>query len=121
MRWPEVDSGPRRVLVVPVGSLEQNGPHLPLDTDTRIAVAVARRAYASGTRVALAPAIGVGAGGEHQDFPGTLSIGTATLTGCLTELGRHLSLHWQASSSESMRCTCSRFTVATAVIQSFLE
>jgi mycofactocin precursor peptide peptidase len=96
MRWPEVDSGPRRVLVVPVGSLEQHGPHLPLDTDTRIAAAVARRACASVTGVALAPAIGIGASGEHQDFPGTLSIGTAALTGCLIELGRQSSLHWQA-------------------------
>jgi mycofactocin system creatininase family protein len=96
MRWPEVDSGPRRVLVVPVGSLEQHGPHLPLDTDTRIAVAVARGACASVSGVALAPAIGIGASGEHRDFPGTLSIGTAALTGCLIELGRHSSLHWRA-------------------------
>jgi creatinine amidohydrolase len=96
MRWPEVDSGPRRVLVVPVGSLEQHGPHLPLDTDTRIAVAVARRACAGVTGVALAPAIGVGASGEHRDFPGTLSIGTTALAACLIELGRHSSLHWQA-------------------------
>jgi mycofactocin precursor peptide peptidase len=96
MRWPEADSGPRRTLVVPVGSLEQHGPHLPLDTDSRIAVAVARRACASVTGVALAPAIGIGASGEHRDFPGTLSIGTEALTGCLIELGRHSSLHWQA-------------------------
>ena len=42
--WPDVEHTLRRLLVVPVGSLEQHGPHLPLDTDTRIAVAVARRA-----------------------------------------------------------------------------
>lgn len=44
--WPEVERGPRQLLVVPVGSLEQHGPHLPLDTDTRIAMAVAQRACA---------------------------------------------------------------------------
>ena len=96
MRWPEVAGGPRRLLVVPVGSLEQHGPHLPLDTDTRIAVAVARRACAGRAGVALAPAIGIGASGEHAEFPGTLSIGTEALTACLIELGRHASLHWAA-------------------------
>ncbi len=95
-RWPEVEGGPRRLLVVPVGSLEQHGPHLPLDTDTQIATAVARRACAGRPGVALAPAFAVGASGEHADFPGTLSIGTEALTACLTELGRHASLHWPA-------------------------
>jgi mycofactocin precursor peptide peptidase len=94
--WPDVEGGPRRLLVVPVGSLEQHGPHLPLDTDTRIAVAVARRACAGRAGLALAPAIGIGASGEHADFPGTLSIGTEALTACLIELGRHSSLHWAA-------------------------
>jgi len=95
-RWPDVEHAARRLLVVPVGSLEQHGPHLPLDTDTRIAEAVARRACAGRAGVALAPAFCVGASGEHADFPGTLSIGTAALTSCLTELGRHASLHWPA-------------------------
>ncbi len=96
MRWPTIEEGPRRLLVVPVGSLEQHGPHLPLDTDTRIAVAVARRACAGRAGVALAPAFCIGASGEHADFPGTLSIGTEALTTCLIELGRHASLHWTA-------------------------
>jgi creatinine amidohydrolase len=96
MRWPDVGSIPRRVLVVPVGSLEQHGPHLPLDTDTRIAVAIARRTCAGQSGVALAPAITIGASGEHAGFPGTLSIGSAALAGCLIELGRHASLDWPA-------------------------
>ena len=94
--WPEVDGTPRRVLVVPVGSLEQHGPHLPLDTDTRIAVAVARRASAGRVGIALAPAITIGASGEHAGFPGTLSIGSTALTNCLIELGRHASRDWPA-------------------------
>jgi mycofactocin system creatininase family protein len=96
MRWPEIEQGPRRLLVVPVGSLEQHGPHLPLDTDTRIAVAVARRACAGRPGVALAPAFAIGASGEHAAFPGTLSIGAEALTACLIELGRHASLQWPA-------------------------
>jgi mycofactocin system creatininase family protein len=74
---------------VPVGSTEQHGPHLPLDTDTRIAVAVAR-GVAERLRGdwALAPAIGYGASGEHEGFPGTVSIGTAALELLLLEFGR---------------------------------
>lgn len=94
--WPEVEAGPRRVLVVPVGSLEQHGAHLPLDTDTRIATAVAGRACSGRSGVGLAPPIAIGASGEHADFPGTLSIGSVALSTLLVELGRHASLHWPA-------------------------
>src|ERR1700691_2682728 len=94
--WPEVEAAPRRLLVVPVGSLEQHGAHLPLDTDTRIAAAVARRACAGRSGGGLAPPIAIGASGEHADFPGTLSIGSVALSTLLVELGRHASLHWPA-------------------------
>ena len=94
--WPEVEAGPRRLLMVPVGSLEQHGAHLPLDTDTRIAPAGAGRACAGRSGVGLAPSIAIGASGEHADFPGTLSIGSVALSTLLVELGRHASLHWPA-------------------------
>ncbi len=81
---------------MPLGSLEQHGPHLPLDTDTRIACAVASRACAPRAGVGLAPPVAIGASGEHADFPGTLSVGTVALTSLLVELGRHASLHWPA-------------------------
>ncbi|MGB2719121.1 MAG: mycofactocin biosynthesis peptidyl-dipeptidase MftE [Rhodococcus sp. (in: high G+C Gram-positive bacteria)] len=80
--WPHVDGS--RILVVPVGSLEQHGPHLPLDTDTRIADAVARTI----PDALVGPAIAYGASGEHEGFPGTVSIGTAALEALLVEYGR---------------------------------
>jgi creatinine amidohydrolase len=83
-------------VLVPLGSLEQHGPHLPLDTDTRIAVAVASGAAGAREGVALAPPVTFGASGEHAGFPGTLSIGTPALTELLIELGRDASRDWDA-------------------------
>ena len=74
-------------LIVPVGSTEQHGPHLPLDTDTRIATAVAGE-VADRLGLLIAPAIPYGASGEHQGFAGTVSIGTAALQAVLVEYGR---------------------------------
>jgi creatinine amidohydrolase len=87
--WPELDGPARVTLLVPVGSVEQHGPHLPLDTDTRIACAVARAvADRLGPDVLVAPALSFGASGEHETFPGTVSIGTDGLRMVLVELGR---------------------------------
>jgi len=87
--WPEVDDlGGRAVLALPLGSLEQHGPHLPLDTDTRVAVAVARGLATRRPDVALAPPLAYGASGEHADFPGTLLVGHEVLAGLLVELVR---------------------------------
>lgn len=79
-------------VVVPVGSTEQHGPHLPLDTDTRIASAVAdavvARLISGGVPALLAPPIAYGASGEHEGFPGTVSIGSEVLSQVLLEYGR---------------------------------
>lgn len=77
------------LLLVPVGSCEQHGPHLPLGADTLIAEAIARGAAEQlGADVVVAPALAITASGEHQGFPGTLSIGTPALTTVLVELVR---------------------------------
>lgn len=73
--------------MIPLGSTEQHGPHLPLDTDTRIATSVTR-AVAQRLDWLVAPAIAYGASGEHQSFPGTISIGTEALATLLIEYGR---------------------------------
>jgi creatinine amidohydrolase len=76
------------VLLVPIGSCEQHGPHLPLDTDTRIAVAVSMRAAERAGGAVVAPAVAYGSSGEHAGFAGTLSIGQAALETLVVELVR---------------------------------
>lgn len=85
---PDVGSGRVSTLVVPLGSTEQHGTHLPLSTDTIIATSIARRLVDARPGFALAPSIGIGASGEHAGFPGTLSIGTEALSTMLVELAR---------------------------------
>jgi mycofactocin system creatininase family protein len=84
--WPAIPAAP--LLVVPLGSVEQHGHHLPLGTDTAVACAVAEAASGELDDALLAPALAYGASGEHEGFPGTISIGTDALTGLLVEYGR---------------------------------
>jgi len=84
--WPDLPASP--LVVVPLGSVEQHGHHLPLSTDTVVAVAVAEAVAPALDGALLAPAIPYGASGEHEGFPGTISLGTEALTGLLVEYGR---------------------------------
>ena len=100
-------SAGRQVLaVLPVGATEQHGPHLPPETDTLLATAAARvlgesagRGAAAGAgfgvgtdvEVMVLPALAYGASGEHQSFPGTVSLGTDALAEAVLELGRSVS------------------------------
>jgi mycofactocin precursor peptide peptidase len=90
LTWPQVEHRAHTggILLVPVGSTEQHGPHLPLTTDTDIAVAVARQVGRLDPRVVVAPAVAYGSSGEHQAFAGTLSIGAEVTEAVLVELGR---------------------------------
>jgi creatinine amidohydrolase len=90
--WPELD-GRAPLVLVPLGSVEQHGRHLPLATDTVVAQVVAEAAVPVLTGAVLAPALAYGASGEHEDFPGTISIGTEALTSLLVEHGRS-ALRW---------------------------
>ena len=71
-----------------MGSCEQHGPHLPLDTDTQIAVAIANGAARHVARALVAPAVAYGSSGEHDGFAGTLSIGAAVTEMLVIELAR---------------------------------
>ncbi len=75
-------------LLVPLGATEQHGPHLPIGTDAAIAVAIAEGAAAEAPGAVVAPALPYGSSGEHQGFPGTLSIGAEATELVLVELAR---------------------------------
>jgi creatinine amidohydrolase len=81
----------RPLLLLPMGSCEQHGPHLPLDTDARLAGAVAGRLAERCHRIVVAgPTLPYGASGEHAGFPGTVSIGLEAVEHLLVELARSL-------------------------------
>jgi len=90
LAWTDLDDGARGPLIVPLGATEQHGPHLPLGTDSEIALALARAA-AERLGATLAPLLPYGASGEHEDFPGTVSIGREALEMVLVELCRSAS------------------------------
>jgi len=76
------------LVAVPVGATEQHGPHLPLSTDSDLAVALCARLAGARPGVLVAPPLAYGGSGEHEGFPGTLSIGTEAVELLLVELGR---------------------------------
>jgi creatinine amidohydrolase len=90
LAWPEVAvrAAGGAVLAVPLGSTEQHGPHLPLSTDTDIAVVLCQRLASARPGVLIAPPVAYGSSGEHDGFAGTLSIGQAAVEHLVLELGR---------------------------------
>jgi mycofactocin precursor peptide peptidase len=94
--WPEAArlAGAGAVLLIPLGSTEQHGPHLPVTTDTDIAMAIASGATRQDEHLVMAPPIAYGSSGEHQHFAGTLSIGHEATELVLVELGRSAHLHF---------------------------
>jgi mycofactocin system creatininase family protein len=86
LTWRDVPDG--ALLAVPLGATEQHGPHLPLSTDTDVAVALAERLAAARDDVVVAPALPYGSSGEHAGFAGTLSIGQEATELLVTELVR---------------------------------
>ncbi|MBL8863061.1 MAG: creatininase family protein [Planctomycetes bacterium] len=85
MTWPEARAafGPRAVAILPVGSTEPHGPHLPLDTDVTIAGAMARRAAelldGAGVASFVLPPVPYGLTEYTRGFAGRVSIQPGTL------------------------------------------
>jgi creatinine amidohydrolase len=80
------------MVIIPMGSTEQHGPHLPLGADYLSAVELSKK-ISGKTRVIVAPILMVGYSEYHSDFPGTLSISTETMEQvvfeCIESLIKH--------------------------------
>ena len=85
--WTEVEDLTGRVVVLPLGSLEQHGHHLPLLTDTLIGAEIARRAEELlGDSALFLPMLWAGASDHHRAFPGTVSLGNEVYVRVLVDI-----------------------------------
>ena len=90
--WREVEAsfGEDTIAILPVGSLEPHGPHLPLDTDLRVALASATRAAellaAVQVQTIILPPLPYGITRSAQDFPGGVTLRPGTLWAFVEDL-----------------------------------
>jgi creatinine amidohydrolase len=100
LTWPQaqrVARDRRSVVVLPLGALEQHGPHLPLSVDWLGAEELARRVaphlQRGGWRPVLAPSLPYGASPLAVAWSGTVSLSVATVTQLIVEVVRGLAAH----------------------------
>ncbi len=94
--WPEIREAvaQQRVAVLPVGTIEQHGPHLPLVTDVLTAAEMSRLAVESiPSEAVLLPAVPYSFNEHHMDFPGTIAIKGQTIVDYVTDIGISLARH----------------------------
>ncbi len=91
LTWPEAQERFRQVDValLPVGAIEQHGPHLPLDTDAFDADYLAKRVAAAcpDPKPLVLPLVSYGVSYAHDDFSGTLSVSPDTMARLVYEIG----------------------------------
>ena len=92
--WPELDAHvtDESLALVPLGSTEQHGPHLPLATDHLIAEAFAREA-ADRADVLCTPTVTVGVSPHHRQFTGTMWVDAPVFRDYVESLTRNLTYH----------------------------
>ena len=96
MTWHEIDRAAvdERVVLIPAGTLEDHGAHLPVDTDVVIAEGICRRtAERVPDELVLLPPIVHGFSPHHIDFPGTITIGWKTFIEYVADINRSLIHH----------------------------
>ncbi len=96
LTWPEVKRAAEdgRAVLIPIGSIEDHGPHLPLSTDNVIVEAVcfevARRAP---DEILSLPVLPVGFEEHHMDFPGSLTSSIETLLNYFADAATSVARH----------------------------
>lgn len=93
-RWPEVEEylSEQDAILLPVGSTEQHGRHLPLGVDALIAARLAEDG-ARRTGLLVAPPLWFGFAPQHMGFPGTITLRAETLVSVVEEVGLSLLHH----------------------------
>jgi creatinine amidohydrolase len=90
--WPRIESLPKDTpVVVPIGSIEQHGRHLPLCVDTAQVTAIAERAQTElGDAALFLPTLWLGCSEHHNDFPGTVSVKPSLYTEMIKSVARSI-------------------------------
>lgn len=86
--WRDIEAaldGDVDTVILPLGATEQHGPHLPVDTDTRIATELATRVAHRLGNTLVAPTLSVGPSIEHGSFEGTISVSVETINSLLSD------------------------------------
>lgn len=96
MSWKEIkdalESGCNSV-IIPIGSIEQHGPHLPIFTDTLLGYELGKRIAEKLGNILVAPAIRPGRSDHHMGFPGTISLKSETLRSLISDYVESLAKH----------------------------
>lgn len=96
MSWPETNEAAKlgRVALIPVGSTEQHGPHLPTKTDAFLAEKICIQAAKMNPVASLVmPPVSYGYNEHHLDFPATIHINHETLIRFVIDIGKSLAHH----------------------------
>ena len=96
LTWPEIieAAAQEKVVVLPIGSVEQHGHHLPLDVDVKLASSICDAAGAQAPESMLVmPPVSYGYTHHVMDFPGTINVSPTTFTNLLIDIGTSVAYH----------------------------
>jgi creatinine amidohydrolase len=94
MRWPDVEELLKRtkLILVPTGSIEQHGPHLPLYSDV-VAPLEVSILLAKQLGTVVAPSVRPGVSAHHMPFAGTITLQAQTFIAVVKDYARSLASH----------------------------